>query len=86
MGADNATRNSFIEETLGSDLRAKVASSRVLMVGAGGIGCELLKNLVLSGFGEIHVVSHVFFPIDASLSLMMYFTCLRDLSARSAAG
>ena len=26
------------------------------MVGAGGIGCELLKNLVLTGFGEIHVV------------------------------
>lgn len=30
--------------------------SRVLMVGAGGIGCELLKNLVLTGFGEIHIV------------------------------
>lgn len=26
------------------------------MVGAGGIGCELLKNLVLAGFGEIHIV------------------------------
>ncbi|CCE80122.1 Piso0_003221 [Millerozyma farinosa CBS 7064] len=26
------------------------------MVGAGGIGCELLKNLVLSHVGEIHIV------------------------------
>ncbi|RFU31408.1 hypothetical protein B7463_g4937, partial [Scytalidium lignicola] len=33
-----------------------VKEARILMVGAGGIGCELLKNLVLSGFGEIHIV------------------------------
>lgn len=26
------------------------------MVGAGGIGCELLKNLALTGFGDIHIV------------------------------
>lgn len=30
--------------------------ARVLMVGAGGIGCELLKNLVLTGYREVHVV------------------------------
>ncbi|ORY56982.1 uncharacterized protein BCR38DRAFT_450485 [Pseudomassariella vexata] len=30
--------------------------AKVLMVGAGGIGCELLKNLVLSGYGEVHIV------------------------------
>lgn len=30
--------------------------ARVLLVGAGGIGCELLKNLVLTGFGEIHII------------------------------
>ncbi|KAI1659143.1 SUMO-activating enzyme subunit uba-2 [Daldinia decipiens] len=32
------------------------SQARVLMVGAGGIGCELLKNLALTGFGEIHIV------------------------------
>lgn len=26
------------------------------MVGAGGIGCELLKTLVLTGFKDIHLV------------------------------
>lgn len=25
-------------------------------MGAGGIGCELLKNLLLTGFGEIHII------------------------------
>lgn len=33
------------------------ATTKVLVVGAGGIGCELLKNLVLSGYLDIEVVS-----------------------------
>ncbi|KAH8205304.1 hypothetical protein TruAng_000551 [Truncatella angustata] len=33
-----------------------ISQAKVLMVGAGGIGCELLKNLVLTGYGQIHVV------------------------------
>jgi molybdopterin/thiamine biosynthesis adenylyltransferase len=33
---------------------------KLLVVGAGGIGCELLKNLVLTGFSQIEVVSNFF--------------------------
>jgi len=36
------------------------------MVGAGGIGCELLKNLVLTGFSQIEVVS------SASTQIIIY--------------
>ncbi|KAL8886317.1 MAG: hypothetical protein Q9215_005968 [Flavoplaca cf. flavocitrina] len=48
-------RERYYRQSLGA-MYSRIKQSRVLMVGAGGIGCELLKNLVLTGFGEIHIV------------------------------
>ncbi|KAF6844126.1 ubiquitin-like activating enzyme [Colletotrichum musicola] len=50
------TRDRYYQQSLGASQNANVKKAKVLMVGAGGIGCELLKNLVLTGYGEIHVV------------------------------
>lgn len=48
-----ATKISGVYE---ENLENLIKESKVLVVGAGGIGCELLKNLVLSGFSNIELV------------------------------
>merc|ERR1712093_27360 len=49
-------RYSYAQAILGKDLFARVQHARILCVGAGGIGCEVLKNLVQVGFGDITII------------------------------
>ena len=40
----------------GNDVKEFLAEAKILVIGAGGLGCELLKNLALSGFRDLTVI------------------------------
>ena len=56
-----------IKALYGENTLKKITECKVLMVGAGGIGCELLKSLVLFGFKYIEI-------IDLGMFFLVYST------------
>jgi molybdopterin/thiamine biosynthesis adenylyltransferase len=44
-------RSDGLRILLGGDMLSKLAHTRLFMVGAGAIGCELLKNYAMLGVG-----------------------------------
>ncbi|KAK0547399.1 E1 ubiquitin-activating protein uba2 [Tilletia horrida] len=51
-----AARYAYAATLLGPETFQRMQTAKILVVGAGGIGCELLKNLVLAGFSNIEII------------------------------
>eukprot|EP01061_Rhynchopus_euleeides_P038990 TRINITY_DN6686_c0_g1_i2.p1 TRINITY_DN6686_c0_g1~~TRINITY_DN6686_c0_g1_i2.p1 ORF type:complete len:1103 (+),score=303.92 TRINITY_DN6686_c0_g1_i2:83-3310(+) len=46
---------SRVQYVLGAEAMQKLASTRILVVGAGGLGTEVAKNLILTGVGRLDI-------------------------------
>lgn len=47
---------SKLEMIYGQETASKILDSNLLVVGAGGIGCELMKILSITGFQKVSIV------------------------------
>ncbi|XP_039273668.2 SUMO-activating enzyme subunit 2-like [Styela clava] len=50
------SNNQLTDQALTKDVQSIVNDAKIFVIGAGGIGCELIKNLVLIGFKHLEII------------------------------
>ena len=54
--SSHAGRYDFARQILSPSTFQRLQSAKILIVGAGGIGCEVLKDVACAGFGHITII------------------------------
>jgi molybdopterin/thiamine biosynthesis adenylyltransferase len=57
------------------ELKTYIRDLKIVLIGAGGLGCEMLKNLALSGFINIHVLDMDTIEISNLNSQFLFTVC-----------
>ena len=75
MGSPQTEKSKKYDRQLrlwGDEGQSLIESGNVCIIGAGGVGCEILKNLILPGIGSFTIVDdHVVQPDDVSTNFFL---------------
>ena len=64
----------YILSDFGFEGQEKLLNSKVLVIGAGGLGCPVLQYLVASGIGTIGIADHDFISVSNLQRQTLYST------------